>query len=321
MFKPAKTLANRAASAVALGILTCASALAASPAEQPTAHNKAMAQKVAFIPQTGMANSRASLGNVAHELPAGENVLVFSAPPRESEEDAIRTYQPIAEYLSHVIGKTVIYKHPPDWLAYQTEMQRGHYDIVFDESHFNSWLISNLQHNILVKLADENAFVVVVRKDDKITDIKQLVGQKVCGMNPPNLGTLAVLGQFDNPMRQPYIMNSEDWSKAYESVAFEKKCTAAIVPIANFKKFPNSASLTRVIYRTRPLPNQAFSAGPRVSPNDQARIASALVSPEAGSAMSQLMAANGSEKGLAFAAKEEYAGLDAYLKDSWSYKR
>jgi ABC-type phosphate/phosphonate transport system substrate-binding protein len=321
VFKPVKTLVYRAAGAVVLGTLTCASALAASPAEQLMSRNKAMAQKTAFIPPAGMANSRAAIGNAVHELSTGEGVLVFSAPPRESEEDAMRTYQPIAEYLSRVIGKTVIYKRPSDWLTYQTEMQRGQYDIVFDGPHFNSWRISNIHHSALVKLADELAFVVVVRKDDKITDIKQLVGQKVCGMNPPNLGTLAVLGQFDNPMRQPYIMNSQDWSKAYEGVAFEKKCAAAIVPIANFRKFPDSASLTRVIYQTRSLPNQAFSAGPRISPSDQARIASALVSRESGSAMSHLMAANGSEKGLAYASKEEYAGYDAYLKDSWSYKR
>lgn len=321
MFKPARILASHTARAVSLGLLTCTSALAASPAAPPVAGAKATAQKVSFIPPARGTDSRAALDNVARGLPAGENVLVFSAPPRETEEDGIRTYQPIAEYLSHVIGKIVVYKHPSDWLTYQTEMQRGHYDIVFDGPHFNSWRISNLQHNMLAKLADEHAFVVVVRKDDKITDIKQLVGQKVCGMNPPNLGTLAMLGQFDNPMRQPYIMNTMSWAKAYEGVAFENKCNAAIVPIANLKKFPDSASLTRVIYRTRPLPNQAFSAGPRISPNEQAQIASALVSPEAGSAMSRLMAASGSEKGLAFATKEEYAGFDAYLKDSWSYKR
>ena len=318
MFKPARILANHA---VALGLLTCVSAHAANPATQPVVGAKATAQKASFIPPTSRMNNRATFDNVARDLPVVENVLVFSAPPRESEEDAMRTYQPIAEYLSHVIGKTVVYKHPADWLTYQTEMQRGNYDIVFDESHFNSWRISNIHHSTLAKLADEHAFVVIVRKDDKITDIKQLIGQKVCGMNPPNLGTLAVLGQFDNPMRQPYILNTQDWSKAYESVAFEKKCAAAIVPIANFRKFPDSANLTRVIYQTRPLLNQAFSAGPRISPSDQARIAAALVSRESGSAMSHLMAANGAEKGMAYASKEEYAGYDVYLKDSWSYKR
>jgi hypothetical protein len=33
------------------------------------------------------------------------------------------------------------------------------------------------------------------------------------------------------------------------------------------------------------------------------------------------MAANGADKGLAFAGKNDYTGLDVYLKDSWGYSR
>ena len=180
-----------------------------------TVQEKAVVRKAAFIPP-GTGSGRPSLEGVARGTAGGgENMLVFSAPPRETEEDGIRTYQPIAEYLSRITGKTIVYKHPSDWLTYQTEMQRGSYDLVFDGPHFTSWRISNLQHSTLVKIADEHAFAVVVRKDDnRITDIKQLAGQRVCGMDPPNLGTLTVLNLFDNPARQPLIINNVGWTKA-----------------------------------------------------------------------------------------------------------
>ena len=85
-------------------------------------------------------------------------------------------------------------------------------------------------------------FTVVVRKDNaRVTELKQLAGQRICSMDPPNLGTLAVLEQFDNPARQPVIMNSIGWNKAYEGVAFDKKCAAAIVPMVNLKKFSNNS--------------------------------------------------------------------------------
>ncbi len=309
-----KTIVN-AAGAISLGALLFAAN--AGAAEQTPG-----ARKTSFAPPEAAVN-RPSLEGVARGLPAGaDNVLVFSAPPRETEEEAIRTYQPIAEYLSRIIGKTIVYRYPKDWLTYQTEMQRGSYDLVFDGPHFNSWRISHLQHSTLVKVAGEHAFAVLVRKDDnRITDLKQLAGQKVCGMNPPNLGTLSVLGQFDNPARQPLIINSVGWTRAYEGVAFEKKCTAAIVPVANLKKFSNSENVVRVLYTTKALPNQAFSAGPRITTQDQALIAAALLSQESSPAVARLVSAYGADKGLTYASKEEYAGLDVYLKDSWGYAR
>ncbi|MEK7716366.1 MAG: PhnD/SsuA/transferrin family substrate-binding protein, partial [Pseudomonadota bacterium] len=187
--------------------------------------------------------------------------------------------------------------------------------------HFNSWRISNLQHNALVKLADEYTFVVVVRKDDRITNLKQLAGQKICGMTPPDFGTLAVLGQFDNPVRQPVIVSTLGSTKVYEGVAIEKQCNAGILPAASLKKFNDGANLLRAIYMTQSISNQAFSAGPRISRDDQARIAAALVSPEASRVVSRLMAAYSAGKGLSYASKEDYAGLDVYLKDTWGYGR
>jgi ABC-type phosphate/phosphonate transport system substrate-binding protein len=313
-----KTIIN-AAVAVSLGsLLVAASASAAEPAQTPGA------RKASFAPPEATVNlKQPSLEGVARGLPAGaDSVLVFSAPPRETEDEALRTYQPVAEYLSRIIGKRIEYRYSKDWLTYQTEMQRGSYDLVFDGPHFNSWRISHLRHSALVKVAGEHAFAVVVRKDNaRIAELKQLAGQRICGMDPPNLGTLAVLEQFDNPARQPLIINSVGWTKAYEGVAFEKKCAAAIVPMANLKKFSNHENVVRVVYTTKALPNQAFSAGPRITTQDQALIAAALMSKDGSPAVARLVSAYGGDKGLAYTSKEEFAGLEAYLKDSWGYAR
>ncbi|MHB8742904.1 MAG: phosphate/phosphite/phosphonate ABC transporter substrate-binding protein [Sulfuricaulis sp.] len=296
--------------------VTASAAEQVTPAYTPTAH------KASFILPSVTA-SRPALEGIARHLPAvSNNVLVFSAPPDETEAEANRIYKPIAEYLSRIIGKRIVYRHPSDWFTYQMEMQRGSYDLVFDGPQFNSWRIANLQHNMLVKIADANVFAVVVRKNDnRITDIKQLAGQKLCGMDPPNLGTLAVLNQFGNPARQPLIINTVGWTKAYEGVAFEKTCIAAIVPVANLKKFTNSDNFVRVVYQTKALPNQALSAGPRISVQDQAQIAAALMSPEGTAVVAPLLATNASNKGLTYASNGDYVGFDSYLKDTWGYSR
>jgi ABC-type phosphate/phosphonate transport system substrate-binding protein len=249
-----------------------------------------------------------------------DGALIFSAPPRESVAEANRIYHPIAEYLSRVTGRRVVYRHPGNWMTYQAEMQRGAYDLVFDGPHFTSWRITNLRHNTLARFAEEHAFAVIVRKDNKeIGDVRQLAGKRVCAMNPPNLGTLALLEQFDNPARQPTLVNTIGWDNIYFSVVADGKCVAGVVPIANLNKFDKPGNASRVIFRTRTLPNQAFSAGPRVTREDQARIAQALTSAEGNDVTATLLATYGIEKGLVAANKSEYAGLDTYLKDTWGY--
>jgi ABC-type phosphate/phosphonate transport system substrate-binding protein len=278
------------------------------------------ARKTSFAP-----NDPFKRGDVARSASApatDDETLVFSAPPRETPEDGARLYQPVAEYLARVTGKRIEYRHPGNWLSYQTEMQKGAYDLVFDGPHFNSWRAAHLGHNTLARLAGEHAFAVVVRADNtQITDIKQLAGKKVCGMNPPNLGTLTFLGEFDNPLRQPFIASTTGWDKIYAGVVLDNKCAAGILPVANLNRLDRAGHFTKVIHRTRALPNQAFSAGPRIVRADQARIAAALAAPAAGEPTAALRAAYGSDKPLVAAAQEEYAGLDSFLKDQWGYTR
>jgi ABC-type phosphate/phosphonate transport system substrate-binding protein len=280
-------------------------------------------QKAAFVPPGAVAPGKPGVnGMTPGALNAGDAELIFSAPPRESAVDGVRTYQPVAEYLSRVIGRKIVYRHPQNWLTYQTEMLKGSYDLIFDGPHFNSWRISHQQHNTLARLPDEFVFAVVVRKDEnQIAEIKQLAGKKICGMNPPNLGTLTLLSQFDNPARQPVIIDNLGWAKAYEGVVLEKRCAAGILPLANLRKYDQQGTFTRIIFKSKSLPNQAFSAGPRIAREDQARIAQALLAPDADAVTAPLRAAYGADKRFVRASKEEYAGIDSYLKDIWGYAR
>jgi ABC-type phosphate/phosphonate transport system substrate-binding protein len=283
------------------------------------AGERAGARKTAFAPSSPFPRGDAAGASGAA---AAEATLVFSAPPRETPEDGQRIYRPIAEYLSRVTGRRIEYRHPGNWLSYQTEMQKGAYDLVFDGPHFNSWRAAHLGHRTLARLADEQSFALVVRRDNgQIGDIRQLAGKKVCGMNPPNLGTLAVLGAFDNPARQPFIASTTGWENIYAGVVTDNRCTAGILPLANLNKLDRDGRFTKVIHRTRALPNQAFSAGPRIAHADQLKMTAALLSTTANTPTAALRAAYGSDKPLIAASQEEYAGLDAYLKDQWGYAR
>jgi len=245
--------------------------------------------------------------------------LIFTAPPRETAEAAKALYEPIAEYLSKTIGKKVTFKYPGSWGVYQGTMQKGGYDLVFDGPHFNGWRMAKLQHNILVKIPADFIFVTVTkRENDKIANIKQLAGQTVCAHAPPNLGTLTLLGQFDNPARQPVIINTDGWDNIYKGMA-AGRCTAAVIPTKTLEKLDKNGALTKVIYKARSLPNNALSAGPRISPEDQEKIARALISPEASGPTEKFRQAYNVGKGFVPAKKEEFVGLGELLRNEWGY--
>jgi ABC-type phosphate/phosphonate transport system substrate-binding protein len=249
------------------------------------------------------------------------STLVFSAPPRETPEEGRRIYQPIAEYLSQIIGRPIHYNHPGNWLSYQSNMLRGQYDLIFDGPHFNSWRIAHLQHQTLAKLGEAHTFAVIVRHEkNNIGSIDDIVGKKLCGMNPPNLGTLAILSEFSNPARQPLLTNEIGWHRIYQAV-LNGKCTAGIVPIANLRIFDPTGRSVRVIYRSQTLPNQAFSAGPRVAGEEKVKISHALLSLDMRGVLSALQATYGSTRGFVATHQEDYNGIDRYLKDVWGYGR
>ncbi len=252
--------------------------------------------------------------------PPDSGTLIFSAPPRESAAEGVATYGPIAEYLSQALGKPVVYKHSDNWLTYQTEMQKGGYDIVFDGPHFTGWRINKMQHNPLVKFPGEHLFVVVVKKDDvKVAEIKQLIGRPICGMASPNLGTLTLLNQFDNPVRQPVVMNTNGWDNIYKGL-ISGRCVGAVLPISNLQKYDKAGTYTRIVYRGSVMPNQAFSAGPRVSHQDQIKIKQALLAKQAEGATAQLRQVYAMENALVPATREEYVALGGMLKDVWGYQ-
>jgi ABC-type phosphate/phosphonate transport system substrate-binding protein len=248
-----------------------------------------------------------------------EHPLVLSAPPRDSADEGIKRFGPIAEYLSKALNRKVVYRHPSTWGGYQADMQRGNYDIVFDGPHFNGWRIEKLRHNVLVRLPGDFVYTAVVRRDDSSTShIKQLAGHKICAHAPPNLGTLIMYNHFDNPARQPVVVVTDGYDKIYKAL-LDGKCDAAMLPLHSVEKYDPNGEHVRIVMRTRAMPEQAFSAGLRLSPAEQSRIAEALLSPAAAGALAKFFAAYGVGKGFVPAANSEYAGLGEYLLSVWGY--
>ena len=245
------------------------------------------------------------------------NTLILSAPPRGTLADETQNYQPVADFLSRIVGKKVVYQYSDNWLSYTSDMTKGKFDFVFDGPHFNGWRMENQNHTPLVKLPEDFIFVVVVKADNaSIQDMKKLAGRRICAHAPPNLGTLTMLKQFDNPSRQPLIIEAQGWDKSYNSL-IAGKCVATVIPL-KIKEKMDKGNLTKVLFKSQTLPNQAISAGPRIAPEIQAKLKQALLSEEGKAATAKLRSAYAG-KDFVSATREEYAGLGIYLNESTYY--
>lgn len=247
-----------------------------------------------------------------------QDELVFAFPPREGEAKAVAVYQPIADLLNKATGKKFVLRYNDNWLSYQSAMQRDQFDLVFDGPHFIGWRQAKLKHTPLVRLDGNLNFAIVTRKDnERVKSVKDLNGRKICGMAPPNLATLSVFALFDNPARQPVLMRSQSFKDSFESVV-NKHCEAGVVQVAMVEKF-DKGQQTAILLKTKPLPNQGFTASSRVPAEMQERIRNALLSPEGKAATAQLRAEY-NNRDLIPTGKPEYEGLGALLRDVWGFE-
>lgn len=290
-----------------LGLLGAALYAAAGAAD------KATNTKVAFSPPERQVPAPPSAA--AAIAVKGAGTFFLSAPPGGSYQEDLAKYQPIADHLSRVTGKRFIYQYSDNWLSYSKNMTAGTYDIVFDGPAFNGWRIERMSHAPLVKLSDEVVFVVVARSDAPITQLKQLAGRRVCAVAAPDAGALTLLSQFDNPARQPVIAEAKNWQDAYKRL-MEGKCAGSVIPQKALRTLDRDT--VKVIHQHKPQPNQAFSAGPRLSQELKDKVRDALLSAPGKEATARLRDDLGGGDFVP-ATPAEYVGLGKLLKDSLYY--
>ncbi len=208
---------------------------------------------------------------------------VLTAPPRESPQDGEKVYQPLAAYLSKILGETVVYQHPLTWRNYERRMRNDEFDFVFDGPHFAAWRIESLAARPLVRLPGELQFVLVVNRDDKnLQRIEDLYGRTICTLPAPNLGALSLFSMFPNPVRQPeyHIVNGgfPEAVKAFKSGL----CNAVILRRGFY--FNNADATfrdsTRVLKKSVAITNQGITVSWRIKVEMKEKILRALSQPE-----------------------------------------
>ncbi|MDH4134568.1 MAG: phosphate/phosphite/phosphonate ABC transporter substrate-binding protein, partial [Gammaproteobacteria bacterium] len=155
--------------------------------------------------------------------------LILSSPPRDTQAKEEEIYAPIVDLLTKASGQKVSFKYGENYVIYQSDMLKGKYDIVFDGPQFVGWRIAKLNHVPVAKFPGNLSFVLIARNDNvRIKEPKDLSGRMICAFPPPNLATISILSLYDNPVRQPKIIEVQNFPEAYKQV-LSGRCAAGIL--------------------------------------------------------------------------------------------
>jgi ABC-type phosphate/phosphonate transport system substrate-binding protein len=207
---------------------------------------------------------------------------VFTAPPRETAEAGKKLYGPLVDHLSGLLNEKVTYQHPGSWRNYKKDMQKGVYDIVFDGPHFAAWRMEKKQAYSAVKLPGQLSFVLVARKDKKVSDKKQLIGRKVCTLPSPNLGAMTVYSMYPNQMSQPVFTFVKGGFKKVTKQMFAGKCEASILRKSFYTKklTPEQRDKLVVLETSKPYVNQGVTVNARIPASKRKLIIESLTKGE-----------------------------------------
>lgn len=210
---------------------------------------------------------------------AKDDVLILTAPPRETPQAGEALYGPFARHLSELTGQKVIYKHPGNWMKYQRDMRRNAYDVVFDGPHFASWRIKYFDHVPVAKLPGTLQFYLATwARNDHINRPRDLAAKRVCVIPPPNLSSLVLLARTDGPAREPILETVKGgMAKVYDALE-QGQCEAAMFTTMHFnKKLTNvQRAQLKIIYTSDELPNQVITVSDKFTPIQKLKITESL---------------------------------------------
>jgi phosphonate transport system substrate-binding protein len=249
---------------------------------------------------------------------AQDNAFVFAIQPIQNEFDTKKAFQPLAEYLSRVIGQPIRVQTYPNFIAYWSATLKGDaYDLVLDAAHFTDYRVQRQRFEVLAKQPAALSFSLIVRDDALVLDPLELVGKKIATLGPPSVGAARLEAMYPNPSRQPIVVEASD-STAAVAMLRKKQVDGAMVPTVLVSAQMAGGGGLSVVSTTPQIPAPGISAGPRVPGPVKEKIRIALT--DAGKTdegRKMLQKINFTE--FEPANNNTYRGQSVILRDTWGY--
>lgn len=244
--------------------------------------------------------------------------IVFATAPTHSEEETIRLYTPLMDFLSQKLETPFVLETAKNFVDYSVKMRSGKYDMIFDGPHLTGWRVDNIGHEPLARLPGTIRIVVVAKEDSPVNSLEELVlgRAKVCAFTSPNMLTMAFLSHFPNPVRQPTLLRVQGFQGLVECLR-SGKGEVAVLRDKLWNKMDQSG-LKLVAAPKDGYPERTFSISTEVDAPLRARIREALLSEE-GQQASQAILQRFKKDKLIGAETADYVGLGKLLNSVWGF--
>lgn len=234
--------------------------------------------------------------------------------PIASVSVTVRTFKPLADYLSEKIGQPVQIRTASNFFAYWQSMRSGTgFDLVLDAAHFTDYRVKRYGYKVLVKIPDTVSYSLVSRQDLLLFDAQELLGRTVATAASPSLGGVRLAEIFPNPVRQPTVIQANNFQSALDKLR-KGEIDAALVPTP----LVSNDNTVNTVMTTMPVPHMALSISPKLKPKTGQMIRQALLNAShdaRGQSMLQEINISSFEKSN----NAVYDGYSDLLSEIWGY--
>lgn len=230
-----------------------------------------------------------------------QETLRFVIQPFLSEEKTRESFQPLADYFQELTGKKVEILTYPNFISYWSETQKtGKYDIALDTAHFIDYRNKGKDFTVLAKQPGTVSISLIVSEDALVFDPEELIGKKIATLGPPSIAAVRIDEIFDNPVRQPSVIEVNNTGQAI-AMLLSGKVDAAMIPTPLVSVQMAGEGGIAVVFTTDTIPGMAISVSPAVSADVREKILKGLIGAdksESGKKMLELSNLNPFEKAV-----------------------
>ncbi len=208
-----------------------------------------------------------------------EPTLIFGVVPQQSASKLARLWTPILGHISERSGLKIRFGTAPDIPTFEKRLAAGEYDLAYMNPYHYTVFHEAPGYQALAKARDRHINgIMVVRKDSKITDLKELDNSSLAFPAPAAFAASILTRSHLAGLHikyQPKYVSSHD--SVYRTVV------KGIYPagggvIRTFNNVePDIREQLRILWTTKEYTPHAIAAHPDVEPGDFTKVQQALV--------------------------------------------
>ncbi len=217
------------------------------------------------------------LGSIIPVSAQSQEPLRMVIQPFQTEQRTRELFQPLVDYLQTVSGQKINLITYPNFISYWSITQKpDSYDIAFDAAHFVDYRNKSKDFTVLARQPGLISISLIVPEDSLIFDADELVGKKIATLGPPSIAAVRIYEMFDNPVRQPTIIEGDNSSVVMELLV-DGKVDAAMLPTPVVSARMAGDGGISMVTTTDTIPGLAISVSPAISADARGKILKGLL--------------------------------------------